>query len=371
MRIVFVINSLIYGGAETQVLALSRQLASQGHAVAIYTLRPDNPRTSELDGSGVEVIEDCKRAKFDLALLLRLRRFLQTFRADIVHGFLLDGNLYATLAAAGTGIPALTSERSTNYRWPLGHRLGLLLVRRLAAGLVANTHAGARFAQALFHLPAAHVHVVWNGIAMDPDGRQRTMHASTPALEFFGSPDVKVACLVGQVKPEKDQCLALHVARALIQKDPRWRVLLVGECLPQTRRYKESVLRLHDELALGDAVAFAGLRSDVRRIIGGSNVLFSTSVHEGFPNVVLEAMAVGTPVVSTEYSDIRLILPDPSQIVANRDPGAIANAIVLADAQRAALGSRQRQWLESNGTIAAAARRLENIYSHYAYAHSA
>ena len=371
MRIVFVINSLIYGGAETQVLALSRQLKAQGHVVAIYSLRPDNPRAAELDDSGVDVIADCKRGKFDLALLLRLRRFLRTFRADIVHGFLLDGNLYATLAAAGTGIPALTSERSDNYRWPFGHRLGLLLVRRLAAGLIANTHAGARFAQALFHLPAAHVHVVWNGIAMDADGRPRVPQAGTPGVEFFGSRDAKVACLVGQVKPEKDQCLALRVARVLIRKDPRWRVLLVGESLPQTRRYKESVLRLHDELGLGDAVAFAGLRPDVRRIIGGSNVLFSTSVHEGFPNVVLEAMAVGTPVVSTEYSDIRLILPDPSQVVASRDPEAIADAIILADAQRSALGSRQRQWLESNGTIAAAARRLESIYSIYACAHSA
>jgi len=364
VRIVFVINSLIYGGAETQVMALSRQLAAQGHAVAIYTLRRENPRAPELDGSGVDIVADCKAWKFDVALLARLRRFFHAFRADIVHGFLFDGNLYATLAAAGTGIPALMSERTDNYVLPLRQRLGLELTRHLAAGLVANSHAGARFTQPILGMPDADVHVVWNGI--DTDDESAHENGNPAAMEFFGSADVKVACMVAQMRPEKDQCFALRVARALVGKSPAWRVLLVGDCLPQTRAYKETVLRLYDELALGSSVVFAGLRRDVKKIIRGSNVLFCTSQREGFPNVVLEAMSVGTPVVSTDYSDIRLILPTPWQVVANRAPEDVAEAIIRADAERQALAVRQREWLEQHGTIAMAARRLDDVYSCYA-----
>ena len=57
-------------------------------------------------------------------------------------------------------------------------------------------------------------------------------------------------------------------------------------------------------------MAFAGVRRDVLNIAGASNALFSTSLHEGFPNAVIEAMAVGTPVVSTE---VLRYSPDPSQ----------------------------------------------------------
>ena len=56
MRIVFVINRLIQGGAETQVISLSRELVSRGHAVLVYTLHPDNPRADELAGSAVTVV---------------------------------------------------------------------------------------------------------------------------------------------------------------------------------------------------------------------------------------------------------------------------------------------------------------------------
>lgn len=65
MRIVLVISNLIHGGAETQVIAMSRELARRGHAVAIYTLNCDNPRAIELDGSGVELVVDQKRLKLD------------------------------------------------------------------------------------------------------------------------------------------------------------------------------------------------------------------------------------------------------------------------------------------------------------------
>ena len=99
MRIVFVINRLIHGGAETQVIALSRELAARGHSVIVHTLWPDNPRADELTGSSVKLIAGAKADRFDPALVSQIRRAIREFDADIVHGFLLEGNLYARLAA--------------------------------------------------------------------------------------------------------------------------------------------------------------------------------------------------------------------------------------------------------------------------------
>ncbi len=73
-------------------------------------------------------------------------------------------------------------------------------------------------------------------------------------------------------------------------------------------------------------------------------------------------MAAGTPVVSTDYSDIRRILPEPWQVVASREPGQIAAAILRADEERASLATAQRSWVERHATISHAADSLEAVY---------
>ena len=364
MRVLFVVNKLIFGGAETQLIALSAELSRRGHEVTIYTLHRDNPRLGELESTGVRVIEDQKSQKLDLALLARLRRFIRDDRPDVVQGILVDGNLHARLAAAGTGVPALNSERNDNYQWPWQHRVGVWLTRRLAAGLVANSHAGARFAQPRFKLRDANVHVVWNGI--DPVSIERRAAISVdPRLEFFDRPDVKIACLVGMIRPAKDHHLALAVAEQLHAVDASWRVLFVGDSNPQTDRYKSAVMTAAQGLIDRRIVAFAGLRKDVPAIVRHANVLFSTSIHEGFPNVVLEAMAVGTPVISTAFSDIRRILPCEWQVVGTRDAVALSAAIVRADRERDDLAQRQLSWVQQHGTISTAADRLEATFRLY------
>jgi glycosyltransferase involved in cell wall biosynthesis len=366
VRIVFVINRLIHGGAETQVIALSRELAARGHGVIVHTLCPDNPRADELTGSAVKILVGSKRWKFDPTLVSQMRRAITEFNADIVHGFLLEGNLYARLAAASTSIPVLNSERGDSYGITLRHRLALILTRHIASGLVANSHAGARFAQRLLRLPDDKVDVVWNGIDVNRRVRKTSL-GHGPMDEFFPpASNRKVACLVGMLRPEKDHGLALRVAQALIHRDPCWRVLFVGEALSHTEGYKRQIVAMRQELGLENVVAFAGLRRDVLDIAAAANVLFSTSLHEGFPNVVIEAMAAGTPVVSTDYSDIRLILPNDWQVAKNRSASEIADAIVRANDERSRVSAQQNEWLRTNATLASQVDRLEAVYRKYA-----
>jgi glycosyltransferase involved in cell wall biosynthesis len=112
-------------------------------------------------------------------------------------------------------------------------------------------------------------------------------------------------------------------------------------------------------------VKFTGARADAPAIVAQSDVLFMTSCREGFPNVVLEAMVLGVPVVSTDYSDIRRILPRPSQVVASRAPDDIAWAILDAYGERDALAREQRSWARSHASIEKAALELERVYQRY------
>ncbi|MES2159771.1 MAG: glycosyltransferase [Pseudomonadota bacterium] len=361
-----VISSLKFGGAETQAIAQARELARRGHAVTLYALNRDNPRQSELDGSGVRFIADQKRWSFDPAVLWRLRRYLLACGADVVQGFLFDGNFYARLAAAGTGLAVLSSERSDNYRFNRAQRLGHWLTRRLARGVIANSHAGCRFAQSMYPLPPEHLHVVWNGIDLAAVDRRVGAAGDGLRSALFGPEPVKIACMVANIKPAKDYLLALRVADELTRRDPAWRVLFVGDSFSEQSAYHRQVRQLYEELGLQQRVRFAGHRPDVLELLSRSDVMFSTSFNEGFPNVVLEAMAAGTPVVSTAYSDIRLILPQAWQVVGERAAPALADAIERAWRERAELAPLQRRWVEQHATLATLGASLQGLYQRYA-----
>lgn len=365
LRIVIVISGMRHGGAEMQVIHLTRELVRRGHAVAVYCLNRGTARVGELVQSGVVVVEDQKRVKFDFGVIRRLRRFLRDFDAEIAHGFLFDGDLYSRLAAVGTGVVALNSERNDDYALNGLQKLAHWPTRGLAVAVVANSHSGAAHAGKLFGFPPQRVPVVWNCIPVaEIDAR---IAASTQDYRtlFFGRRDIRMACMVGTIRPQKDYLLALEVADRLTRDDPSWRVLFVGDELTRSGPYKSQVLQRHAALGLRDRAVFVGTRDDVPEIMAQSEVLFSTSFHEGFPNVVLEAMTAGAAVVSTDYSDIRRILPEPWQVVGSRSADDLVAALHRAASARAELVDRQRRWVESHATVEIGVDRLLAVYERF------
>jgi len=380
MRVLFIISELTFGGAQKQVVELSKQLVRSGHDAAIYTLNRDVPRAPEVEGSGVKLAVDQKRWKLDPAVLLRIRRFMREWEPDIVHGFLFDGDIYARLAAAGTSVPVLNSERSDNYTISTVQRVAHLMTRPLVDGVVANSWSGSRFAQHLYGYRQERMHVVGNGVRVEELERA----AQSPVdykHRFFGAGDRKVACLVGAIKPAKDYHLALDAAARLVRLDPAWRVLFIGDQLTSasgyrpgadsdTAGYKHQVVQHHARLGLPERIRFAGERKDALAIVKQCDVLFSTSCREGFPNVVLEAMALGTPVASTDYSDIRRILPCAPQVAIERTPDAVARAVLRVHSMRDHVVAEQKRWVREHASIENAAQELERVYLHYVRRHA-
>jgi len=369
LRILHVISGLTVGGAERQLVILSRELERRGHNLLIYTLNSRLTLLPALTGSGVEVVADQKRLRLDPLVIARLRRTACAWGADIAHGWLYDGNLYTRIALRGLGIPVINSERSDNYRLSLVQRLGYALTRGWETALVANSHAGLAFASRLHRLPADRAHVVWNGIDLAA-AEQET--AAAPALRatLWPGQDVYIACLVGSVTPPKDYLLALDTAAVLHQRDSRWRFLFVGDLSRDAGSYQQTVRDRLYYLQLENVCRFANERSDAIAHIAASDVLFSTSLFEGFPNVVLEAMACGTPVASTEYSDIRRILPLPWQVAPQRTPELLADAIQRAAGERSSVAEAQRAWVRQHATAERSVTAMEAIYATYAARHS-
>ena len=364
MRVLFVIGGLAFGGAERQIVLLSRELTRLGHKVSVYTLTRENERGDELPRE-VELVVDQKRRKLDAGVLARLRAHIRAWRPDVVHGFLFDGNLYARLAACALRVPVLSSERNDSYRVAPLQRIAYGLTAMLCDGIVANSHAGARFARRVHGAGADDVHVVWNGIDLD-EVDARLARAARPAQEIFPGPHLKRLCMVASIKPQKDHRLALRVMRRLIDRDPGFRLICVGDDLfKAVPGYKDEVLGEWQRLGLEPYVRFIGYRRDALEIVASCDLLIMTSLHEGFPNAVLEAMACGTAVVSTDYSDVRRILPVAESVVASRSEDDFAEAVEHCYARRGEIAAAQRRWVEQHASTSASAAALLGVYGKF------
>jgi glycosyltransferase involved in cell wall biosynthesis len=130
----------------------------------------------------------------------------------------------------------------------------------------------------------------------------------------------------------KDHATAVRAIALASKQNPRLRLLIVGDG-PQ----RESIERLVAELGLANRVRLLGMRSDVRRLLAASDAFLLTSVSEGIPVTLIEAMAAGVPIVSTAVGGVPEVVVDGTTglLAAAGDVAGIATALAqLADDQR-------------------------------------
>jgi len=364
MKVLFVVSGLGGHGAEDQVILLSKELARLGHQTGIYCLSRRTERLHELDGSGVEVLVDDKRGPVDPAVLWRLRRHVRRWRPDLVHAFGFDADVYSRIAGLGAGVAVLNSERTDDQRVSRVQHLGYRLTSFFCDGVVANTRAGAEFARRLHRLSEERIEVLWNIVEL-PAIDARIARSPQAAHEIFPGAGLKRLCMVVSLRPVNDYGLALRVLRRLADEDPSWRLICVGEEPDDARGYRAQVLAERERLGLQPFVQFVGHRSDVVELIASSDVLLMTSKHGGFPLVALEAMASNTAVVSTDWGEVRRLLPLAGQVVASRDEAELAAAVLHCHERRNEIKAAQRRWAEQHGTAAAGAANLLAVYTKY------
>jgi glycosyltransferase involved in cell wall biosynthesis len=294
---------------------------------------------------------------------VRFARFLAEVRADVVHSHDIYNNLFATLWARVARVPVVIASR----RWwhtlnRPAHRLACAIGYRLADRVLANCDAVAASLVKDERVPVDRVVVIPNFVdesAFDP------MPAPTreQLLAAFGvPPGALVVGVVARLNPIKDHASLIRAISTLAPRWPTLHLVVVGKGVA-----REELGRLVAELGLTERVHFVGLQPQKPN----PHALFDVSVlpsrSEGFPNVVLEAMAAATPVVATAVGGTRdaVVSGETGLLVPPGDTQALAIAIesLLGDpARRASLGAaaqqRARHFYEASRVVPV----LEDLY---------
>ncbi len=362
-RIVFCITELEPGGAERCLVELVKRLDRQRFDPLVYCLGPrplGNPTSLAvtLERSGVTV--RCFGARRLVAfpgLVLKLRRQLAADSPQIVQSFLFHANVLTAPAARWAGVPHVVTGIRVAER---GRRWHLALARwtdRWVDRHVCVSGAVRDFTREQAGLPDSKLLVIPNGVDAQRFDRARPCPLSSLGL----APGRQAITFIGRLDEQKGLPWLLGQMPAIFAQLPNHDLLVVGSG-PQ----RDVLVRMVEDRGLADRVCFAGFRGDVSEILASSDMLVLASRWEGMPNVILEAMASGKPVVATDVEGVAEVLGAGAaqQMVPLGDAEGFVHKVVtiLGDPRLAAqLGqqnqARARQQF-SLDTMAAAYERL-------------
>ncbi|HUI26292.1 MAG TPA: glycosyltransferase, partial [Candidatus Kryptonia bacterium] len=222
-----------------------------------------------------------------------LRRQLATDQIDVVHAWLFIANAYAWLATRGTGRPLVTSARNCKRQ---GWLLDTLNRRAFAASaaIVVNSQEVARYIGDAYRAPSDRTMVIYNAIDTD------RFHPATPVRN-----DEPCVVMIGRLVPQKNPSLFVAAAARLRQQLPSVRFRIIGAG-PLRAKVEAEIAAA----GLRGCCEVLGERHDVPELLRAADLLWLTSDWEGLPNVVLEAMASGVPLVATDVGGTRELVRD-------------------------------------------------------------
>jgi glycosyltransferase involved in cell wall biosynthesis len=330
MRILLLIRSLEIGGAERQMTSLARGLKARGHEVFVAVLYSGGSLEEELQHLGIPILPLGNRGRYDVARhAARLIGVARRSGAEVVYGMLSAANLSSLLLRLRSPSPAVIWGLRASYV-NLGHydswtrvttRLEALL-SRFADRIIVNSRAGREHAVAS-GFPQCSLVVVPNGI--DTSRFRADLEARRRIRESWNvRPDEKAVGIVGRIDPMKDHSNFLEAAAGVAALRTAVRFLCIGEGRLEQRRSLEA---LSASMGLSHRLTWVGVRNDMPGVYSALDLVVLSSRGEGFPNVVAEAMACGTPCVVTDVGDAAEIVEDRSRVVPPGDPAALAEAI--------------------------------------------
>jgi glycosyltransferase involved in cell wall biosynthesis len=332
MKVTHVITGLNDGGAEGVLFRLCNYDKENIHNVICLTaLGRYGPL---LRAKGVDVLALNMKRSFPSPLaFLRLVLYLRAYKPEIVQTWMYHADFFGGCAARIAGIKSVVWGIRSSILVSQHSKQATIIVSRLLSLLsywipcrIVVCAQKAMDVHVTIGYDRKKMRVIFNGYEIvnsnfQEDSRQNLRKSL--GIKF----STKLIGMVARFDPYKDHSNLLHAVSILCKKGINLKCVLVGAGI-ETKN--ECLRNLIAKLSLNDVVFLLGQRDDIPTIMGSIDLHILSSFAEGFPNVVAEAMACGTPAVVTDVGDAALIVGDTGWVVPPRNSLALATAIEIA-----------------------------------------
>ncbi len=371
-RVLHVIDHLGSGGAQEAVCQLVKYRDQERFQPEVVALHGFGHYFEVLRSRGVQVYslvpQEFARAAIPL-IFAKLFAHLARHRYDLVHTHLIGANVLAAPLAALFRVPVRFTHDQTRddvrdyspVHWGLD-----ALANRLNHHIIAVSSSIRTFLGRKEHVPAAKISVIYNSVDLERFTPREEPGARAAARQKFGLPaDALIVGGVGRLHYQKNFPLFLQVAAAVGARLPEVMFVVAGEG-PERAALKD----MSRSLGLADRVRFLGFVKDMPELYEGLDLLLLTSHFEGTPLTVLEAMAMGVPVVASRVDGVDEVVEDGRDgiLAASGSKGQFVDGVCRV------LGDRDlRQWLSLKAqekarrdySAEAMVHRVEALYLQY------
>jgi len=370
LRLLWLIDSLTLGGAESLVLPFSRALDRSQVDLRVCCLKSiaGNPIEERLRDAGIPVINLGARNLRDLAAFRRLVALLRQQQIQIVHAHLTYAVIWGVLACRLAKLPIVATlhvgpttagglQRDSIREW--------LMIRflrwRRATTLAVSDSVRKAFIEK-YRLPPHRIQVLHNAVKVVTFERRNPERAIQLKQQFRFPEDATVLITVAVLRALKGIDTLLGALPAVLRAAPEVRLLVAGE-----GPMREQWMGLATQLGVDHAVHWAGYRQDVPALLAGSDLFVLPSRDDAFPTVLLEAMAAELPIIATNVGGIPEIVDSPAVgvLVPPRDPEALAEAItrlLQADKTRQGMAEAARRRVTAQFSTQRWMDRLMTVY---------
>lgn len=326
MRLLWLIDSLTVGGAESLLIPLARRIDRGAYDLRICCLTTieGNAVEQELRKEGVSITNLGARNLRDVRAFRGLLRLLREERIELMHAHLTYASIWGALASRITGVPVVATLHVAppqEGRASIRDRIMRFALDRWSAGVIAVSDALRRRYLGGGGIDAKKLMVVHNGIEVERFRGDADEARATLMRELDIPPAAKIVVTVSVLRPGKGIEVLLDAIPHIVRAVPDACFVIVGDG-PMRGAWSERAR----ELGVERHVRWAGYRNDVAAILPGCDLFVLPSLDDAFPTVLMEALAAGVPLVATEVGGIPEIVT----------PGLTGTLVPAGDAMRLA-----------------------------------
>lgn len=345
-NIVYLVDSLKRGGVQQGVLLQVARLDKAKYNVEVWSLRSGGLNWELADAfeeHGIPIALAPVKHYSDRRGIIDLARKLIEHKVDLLNTKSFYPNIVGRIAAYLADTPIVIANYHSTYkhRWTKKYIAYEKTLRWMTDRFVCVSKAARDHLQPLLRLPKEKISIVYNCVDLeryDIDESKEVLRAK------IGLPnDCRIVAMIGRLNRVKQIPLLFDAIETIKNEIPDALFLIVGD-----GEEREALDALVGRKKLRDAVRFLGSRSDVPEILKAVDCLVMPSIVEGFPRVLLEAFASGTPVVATPAGGIPELLVHEKNglLIPFSDPVSLAKAVVRTLSSPEETQERSRQALE-------------------------
>jgi glycosyltransferase involved in cell wall biosynthesis len=352
------------GGMERVIMELCRYVDPSRYKLSICCISKRGPLADIMEAEGVPVYFCQNQSKVGKYLRgFELARVFASRKVDLLHTHHMPAFIDSTVGAQIARVPILINTDHCK-QYPIERHWQVLEngASRLADTVVAVSHHTRNELIQYQRMAPEKVQVIYNGI----DVKLRRPEKPADIRRELGlQPDDIVFGTAARLEAQKGLELLIDAAPLVLKRIPKARFLIVGG-----GSLEIDLRQRADALGLGREVIVTGYRTDAVDLMQTFDCFVQTSLFEGMPMALLEAMALNKPIVATAVGGVPEVVEDGvcARLISTRDPQDLSDALVGVTADpvvRKRIGDAGRQRYERNFTAAAMVSQYERLYEHF------